>query len=86
MTFEEANQVVHPVETQWHYNVLIPAGWVAETKEQVGFVRTYVYTHPDTSLVIHCTTGSSSDYWMEVTHNKAGGYWGTLQKFVENKG
>jgi hypothetical protein len=82
MTFEEANKVAHPVEAQWHYKVLTPLGWVAQTKEAVGFVRGYAYTLPGTDLQISCNTGASADYWTEKT-TKSGGYWGTLEKFAQ---
>lgn len=81
--FDAANKTVHPVETQWHYEILIPLGWVAETKEAVGFVRGYAYTLPGTDYRIVCNTGVSADYWNEKT-TKAGGYWGTLEAFAKS--
>jgi hypothetical protein len=82
-TFEEANNYGHPVETQWHYKVLIPLGWVAETHEATGLVRSYDYSLLGTDLKIRCTTGVNADHWQETTHKKAGGYWGTLEKFAK---
>lgn len=81
MTFEEANKVVHLVETQWHYKTMIEAGFTPETKEQVGFVRCYKYTKGD--HVVEVTTGASADYWRDKITGK-GGYWGTLQEHVTN--
>jgi hypothetical protein len=81
--FEKANQAVHPVEKQWHYKVLTPLGWVAETKEVVGLVRSYVYVLPGTDYKVRCTTGANADHWSELTHKKNGGYWGTLEKFAK---
>jgi len=60
--FNKANQAVHPVETQWHYKMLTDAGFVPETKEGIGFVRSYTYHHSD-GRTITTTTGSSCDYW-----------------------
>lgn len=80
MDFEEANKVVHAVETQWHHPILTRHGFVPETKEAVGFVRSYVYKHAD-GRVIECTTGSSADYWTDQ-HTKATGYWASLEKHV----
>jgi len=80
--FNEADKVVHPVEAQWHYKILEPLGWVAQTKEAVGFVRSYVYTHPKSDMVIQCCTGVNADYWKENTHGKGWGYWPALEKFA----
>lgn len=80
MDFNEANAVVHPVEKQWHYPIMTKHGFIAETKEQTGFVRHYIYAHPDGRRVV-CKTGSSSDYWYDEQTN-ATGYWATLEKHV----
>jgi len=80
--FNDANKTVHLVETQWHYEKLIPAGYVALTPSQVGFVRTYHYEHPTTGSKIVATTGSSADYW-EDTVFKARGYWASLEPHVK---
>ena len=82
-TFAEANNAVHPVEAQWHHKVLIPLGWVAETKEATGFVRCYDYSLPGTDYKVRCATGVNADHWQELTHKKNGGYWGTLEKFAK---
>mgnify|MGYP006349580407 CR=1 FL=1 len=81
-TFNEADKVVHPVEAQWHYKILEPLGWIAQTKEAVGFVRSYVYTHPESDSVIQCRTGVHADTWEEITYRKHWGYWPTLAKFA----
>jgi hypothetical protein len=75
MDFAEANKQVHPVEDQWHYQTLIDAGFVAETKSAVGFVRSYTYYKGEHQ--IKCNTGASSDYWTDLKTNK-GGYWSDL--------
>lgn len=82
MTFEEANKAVHPVETQWHYPILTKFGWLPETKEGVGFVRSYVYKHPSYDFLITCTTGASADYW-ERSDTQQCGYWASLEPELE---
>lgn len=62
MTFDQANQQEHPVETQWHYPILIAQGFQAETKTAPGFVRAYTYAHPNGARV-QCVTGYSADHW-----------------------
>jgi hypothetical protein len=79
MNFNEANKVVHPVATQWHYDTMTNAGFTAVDTEGVGFVRSYRYTKGDHSITV--TTGSSADYWTDDTTD-ARGYWGTLATHV----
>ncbi len=78
-TFTEAfvrgNQVVHLVEDQWHYPILTSCGFVPETKEGVGFVRSYLYRHPD-GRTVRCTTGANADYWVGFDEQR--GYWTDL--------
>jgi len=77
--FEEANKRAHLVETQWHYPMLTKAGFVPETKEAVGFVRSYYYHHPD-GRTVECTTGVNADYWK--SSDKKGGYWRDLERYL----
>jgi hypothetical protein len=79
MIFEEANKVIHPVETQWHYKMMIDVGFTPETKEQIGFVRRYKYTKGD--HVINVSTGVNSDYWVDETTGDRG-YWSTLKSHI----
>lgn len=79
-SFEEANKTVHPVEKQWHFPILTKHGFVAETKEGVGFVRSYVYKHADGREIV-CTTGLNADYWTDK-QNKRTGYYGTLEEYI----
>jgi len=84
--FNEANKKVHPVETQWHYKIAIKYGYVALTKEQEGFVRTYHYRHPETGHEFFASTGSSADYFnSKDSQGKENGfgYWGELEKFLD---
>ena len=85
MDFNEANEKVHLVETQWHYKILTKYGWEAVTKEQTGFVRNYTYSHPLTSMTIVCTTGVNADYWTLLDGNKSiiGGYWCDLEPHLK---
>lgn len=82
MNFEEANKKCHPVNTQWHYPILIEHGYVALTQEAVGLVRTYVYEHPTTKHQISCTTGAHADYWTDK-QNGAQGYWADLAPHLD---
>ena len=80
MDFKEANKKIHPVETQWHYNIMIKAGFVPLDKEGVGFVRSYRYSKGDRSITV--TTGYSSDHWVDNTTGERG-YWGSLEDHLE---
>ena len=75
MNFEEANKVVHKVETQWHYPIMIGKGFKSLTKEGIGFVRSYRYEKGD--HMVTCTTGANADHWSDNKGNS--GYWGTLK-------
>jgi hypothetical protein len=77
-----ADKIVHPVETQWHYKLLVPHGFVAETKEGVGLVRGYRYNHPD-GRSVRCCTGANADYW--ESNNGGWGYWSTLEKWANGE-
>ncbi|HUW46118.1 MAG TPA: hypothetical protein VMW50_10045 [Dehalococcoidia bacterium] len=73
--FNKANEVVHKVEDQWHYPIMMKAGYKSHTKEGVGFVRSYKYVKGDHEVT--CVTGASSDHWND---NKGGfGYWASLE-------
>jgi hypothetical protein len=77
--FDEANQVVHPVETQWHYDTMTNAGFRPVDREAVGLVRSYRYRKGDHCITV--STGFSSDHWVDDTSG-ARGYWGTLAAHV----
>lgn len=64
--FERANNKMHPVEEQWHYARLTKYGFTSETEPQKGFVRGYIYTHPD-GREIRAFTGLQADYWISPT-------------------
>lgn len=78
--FETSNKKVHPVETQWHYPVMVSFGFEPVTKEAVGFVRTYEYFHP-AGHHIKVSTGVNSDYWTNLK-NKEMGYWSELESYL----
>ncbi len=84
-TFAEANKTIHPVETQWHYPILMQYGFEAKTKEAIGFVRSYKYVHPESKETIICTTGASADYWEtnEIYGNST--FWSDLDPYLKNK-
>jgi hypothetical protein len=77
MNINEADKVVHPVETQWHYPIMVEHGYVPDTKEAVGFVRAYRYTHPITHHSIIAMTGGQTDHWSDPANN-AVGFWAAL--------
>jgi len=78
--FNKADKRMHPVETQWHYKILMKYGFTCISEPQEGFVRRYEYTHPNFHTVL-CTTGANADYW---SSNRGGwGYWSTLEEHVK---
>ena len=79
--FDKANQVNHPVETQWHYPIMTRYGYVPLTKNRVGFVRQYTYEHPVTKIMINVITGGHSDYW-SGDNDGSGGYWSSLEEHL----
>lgn len=81
LSFEAADKKVHPVETQWHYPIMLRNGFDAVTQEGIGFVRSYVYVNPRSMRSIVCTTGSSSDYWTDAKTKKMG-YWRDLEPYL----
>lgn len=80
--FEEANKKVHPVEGEWHYPIMARYGFAPETKEAVGFVRSYEYRHPSGHTIV-VTTGVSSDYWKDQQDLKTG-YWLDLESHLKS--
>ena len=80
--FDIADEKVHPVETQWHYQIMVKAGFLPLTKEAVGFVRKYNYEHPD-GRKITVATGVNADYWDDTTSGEHG-YWSTLEPYLKS--
>lgn len=83
--FNEADKVVHTVETQWHYPIMTKAGFEPVTKTGIGFSRSYTYVHP-LGYKIRVTTGISADYFNDET-TKIGkfGYWGELEPHLKKE-
>jgi hypothetical protein len=67
------------VESEWHYKTMAEYGFVPETKQQNGFVRRYVYRHPDGRTII-CGTGVNSDYW-EIENKRNS--WDSLENYLQ---
>ena len=67
----EADKVVHPVEKQWHYPIMIANGFEPVTKLAVGFVRRYEYKNKD-GRRIACCTGCNSDYFNDMNNGHIG--------------
>lgn len=59
--FEAADRVVHPVETEWHYERMTRHGFVPDEKSGIGFVRAYNYRKGN--IKIRVATGVNADYW-----------------------
>jgi hypothetical protein len=78
--FIKANEKVHKVEDQWHFPVLTKYGYISETKERVGFVRSYVYVSEKGNTVT-CTTGVNCDYWK--SSNGERGYHSSLELYLK---
>jgi hypothetical protein len=80
ITYEQANQRVHLVETQWHYPILINAGFIPETLVQTGTDRKYKYTHKDGHTLI-CKSSDQAEYWLN-TRTGTLGYWRDLVTYL----
>ena len=79
----DPNEVVHPVESQWHFKYLTKYGYIPLTKSDKGFVRTYTYQHPTTGRIIICNTGVNADYWRDPSTTD-GGYWSELEPYLQS--
>jgi hypothetical protein len=80
-SFKKANEVVHQVEDQWHYPIMMKYGYVSDTKEGIGFVRAYSYHHPKFEHKVTCSTGYSADYF----NSSSGGHglWAKLEPHLK---
>ena len=81
--FREANEVIHPVENQWHYPILTKYGYVPKTLSAKGFVRSYSYEHPN-GHVMTVNTGVHADYWTSE-NDSVQGYWYELAAFLKHR-
>jgi hypothetical protein len=79
MNFNEANKVEHPVEGEWHYPIMIDAGFKPITLMGIGLVRSYEYEKNNHKILV--ATGVNADYWRDEQNNK-GGYWMDLKGYV----
>jgi hypothetical protein len=79
-SFARANQVVHSVESQWHYRLLVPYGFIPVQRQAVGLVRGYDYVHSD-GRSVRCCTGANADYW--TASDGKTGYWATLEEWAK---
>lgn len=59
--FAAANEIMHPVQDEYHYKLLTKYGFVCNTPPQKGFVRQYLYTKDETSIIV--CIGASADYF-----------------------
>jgi hypothetical protein len=83
VNFEEANKVVHLVEKQWHYPILVAHGYIANTPTGVGFVRSYEYSNA-AGHRMRLTTGVRADYWEDLATGQLG-YWAELEPHLKAK-
>ena len=82
--FNQADKVVHTVEKEWHYKYMAKYGYIADTKEAIGFVRSYEYHHPITGNKVECCTGAHADYWRASNmDSKDDGYWASLEPYLK---
>ena len=80
---EEANKIVHPVTSEWHYPILTKLGFKSLTDSGIGLVRRYQYNHQSfPSKKVVYSVGVNADYW-QLIDDKNGeekyGYWSTLE-------
>jgi hypothetical protein len=74
------HDVIHPVDTQWHFPIMTRAGFVPVTREAKGLVRRYEYTRGD-HVVVVCT-GLNMDYFVDMTLKKER-IWSELEKHLK---
>lgn len=79
------DDIVHPVATQWHYPIMIKYGYIPDTLEAKGMVRSYQYTHQDTGRKLILDTGAHCDWWKDL-HSGHGGLHGKLEQHLINIG
>lgn len=76
----KADEIVHLVEEQWHYNIFIKYGFRPVTQKAQGFVRSYTYKNEKDQEITACT-GYNSDYWK---FGSKIGYWSDLESFLKD--
>ena len=81
-TFAEAQEVVHPVEKEWHYPIFLKYGFVPNTLTGKGMVRSYTWTHPTLGLRMRWSIGVNADYFTDLDTD-VGGYWTELEPYLE---
>ena len=79
---QEADEVMHNVEKEWHYSIMIKYGFKPITKTQKGFVRHYEYQNEKGCRVI-VKNGLNNDYWEDITTGKSG-YWSSLEPHLKD--
>lgn len=82
---EEVNSIVHPVETQWHYPIMVEFGFEPVTKKAQGIVRSYNYQKG--TIIIECVSGYTADYWNRIVSRHEewkGGLWKSLRPYLES--
>lgn len=82
-TFNEANEVIHRVEDEWHYKIMTKYNFQPTTKTQKGFVRCYEY-QDEKGYKITANTGIHADYWTDKNTDKRG-YHASLEPYLKNK-
>ena len=63
ISFSEGDNVIHNVENEWFYSILVPLGFTPSTQTGSGFVRSYTLTHNDGRWV-KCSIGVKSNNWL----------------------
>lgn len=77
----KADQVIHPVENQWHYKIMTKYGYEPKTPTGKGFVRSYMYENSKSGHKMKVTTGASADYW-EDPETGSSDYWAKLEPYL----
>lgn len=77
----EANEIIHNVEKEYHYPLMIKYGYVPVNKTGLGLVRSFEWINNNTNHKIRYTIGVNADYW-EHLNNGHYGYWRDLDSYL----
>jgi hypothetical protein len=83
-TFKSVNQIIHPVQKQWHYPIMTKYGYVADTKEDTDFVRKYDYHNPITGHKMSVHTGANADYFCDDYNPVKDYLWAGLEPHLKS--
>ncbi len=78
-----ADKIEHPVETQWHHDIMTAHGFKPITKTGIGFARHYDYEN-EHGHKIRASTGINADHWQDLTNKGKMGYWRELEPHLKS--